>query len=578
MTMGKKIILSALVPLLFLGSVSLLLSNSALKAEGEAELKDLEEMMFHEKQDKLKSLVNITLGIIEAQYKAAQSADKSEQALFKEEAKRQISFLRYGSEGKDYFFILGMDLKTVMHPIKPSLVGKDLSGFTDPDGKKLFVEMANVCRSNGEGTVDYLWPKPGNDEPVSKISYVKLFEPWGWIVGTGIYVNDINRALAGVTGKVKENVAKQRNRLLLLNLIIIAVVFVILLFLTRKISRPVINTSIMLRDIAEGEGDLTRRIAVETRDEVGELGIWFNSFIDKLQEMIKDISRDADQLTVSATTLGELADGMSGGAEQTSQKATSVAGAAEEMSANMNNVSGAMEDAAGNVGMVATAIQEMTSTITEIEENSEKARTITGQAVTQAANASSQVATLGIAAQEIGKVVEAITEISNQVDLLALNATIEAARAGDAGKGFAVVANEIKELAKQTAEATAEIKDQIGSIQTTTDATVTEIESITSVVNENNEIVSTIASAVEEQSAATSEISNNIDQVVAGIQEANENVSQSSAVAQEMAREIAEVNMAADEMNENSSKVSSNADDLRQLADKLVTLVKTFKV
>jgi methyl-accepting chemotaxis protein len=189
-----------------------------------------------------------------------------------------------------------------------------------------------------------------------------------------------------------------------------------------------------------------------------------------------------------------------------SGRSNSVAGAAEAMSATMNSVAAASEQTATNVNMVASATEEMTATVQEIAHNSEKARTITESAVTQAGSASQKVGELGRAANEISNVTEVITEISEQTNLLALNATIEAARAGEAGKGFAVVANEIKELAKQTAQATQEIKAKIEGIQGSTAGTVNQIEQITGVINEVNEIVGTIATAVEEQAATSREI------------------------------------------------------------------------
>lgn len=497
---------------------------------------------------------------------------------FMDNAKKSISDLRYGSTGKDYFFIIGTDLKIVMHPIKPALNGKDVSGSADPNGKKLFVEMAQVCKDKGEGFVDYFWAKPGSDKPVAKLSFVKVFKPWGWIVGTGIYIDDIDRAVMAAEKNVKSTIAHQRNLILLVTLILIALTAILLTFIIRKLVAPVVKTNLMLRDIAEGEGDLTGRIEVDSQDEVGELAKWFNVFVGKLQKMIQDIAKDADSLNQSVSSLSNLSGQMSEGASATSDKATTVAAAAEEMSSNMGAVASSMDASAGNLDSVSAAITEMSSTIHEIATNAEKARSITIKAVEQVSTASSQVETLGVSAREIGNVLETVTSISEQTNLLALNATIEAARAGDAGKGFAVVANEIKELAQQTAEATEDIRHKVESIQRTTSDTVQEISNISEVVNENEDIVTTIASAVEEQSVAARDISTSINQMSQAIQEINDNVSQSSTVSQDIAQEIADVNHAACKINDDSSEVSDNADEMRQLSDRLAGLVRTFKV
>jgi len=191
-----------------------------------------------------------------------------------------------------------------------------------------------------------------------------------------------------------------------------------------------------------------------------------------------------------------------------------------------------------NMDMVATSAEEMTTTINEIARNSESARTITHEAVSKARGASVKVDDLGRAAQEISKVTETITKISEQTNLLALNATIEAARAGESGKGFAVVANEIKDLARQTAGASLEIKEKVHGIQHSTSVTVLEIEQILNIISDIDEIVSSIANAVEEQSATTREIADNVAQASVGIQEVSKNVNQSSDVSTDISKEI----------------------------------------
>jgi methyl-accepting chemotaxis protein len=241
-------------------------------------------------------------------------------------------------------------------------------------------------------------------------------------------------------------------------------------------------------------------------------------------------------------------------------------------------VAAASEQAATNVDMVAAAAEEMSATINEIAQNSEKGRVITGEAVSLTQDASVKVDKLGADAQEISKVTEVITEISEQTNLLALNATIEAARAGEAGKGFAVVANEIKELAKQTAQATHQIKSKIGSIQASTSDTVGRIKKVSQVINQVNEIVATIATAVEEQSTATREIAENVSQASQGIQEVNTNVAQSSEVAGSISKEIARVNLSADEMATSSSQVNISAHDLLKLATRMSQIVGGFKI
>ncbi len=361
-------------------------------------------------------------------------------------------------------------------------------------------------------------------------------------------------------------------------IVVIVAMLLMSVLIKHSITLPLRNTGGMLRDIAQGEGDLTKRLAVLSSDEVGDLSHWFNTFIDNLQGMIKNIAGNADTLSVSAKELTDLSGLMTDAANQMSNRADTVAAAAEEMNSNMDSVAAAMEQASTNTEMVATAAEEMTATISEIAQNSEKAAAISNEAVTQAKNASERVEALGIAALEVGKVTEAITEISEQTNLLALNATIEAARAGEAGKGFAVVANEIKELARQTAAATHDIKQKIEGIQGTTAGTVSDIEQISKIINDVNEIVSTIATAVEEQSVTTKEIASNVVQVSSGISDVNKNVAQSSTVAAQIANDISEVNQAASEMSNSSSQLNLNAEKLANLAEQLNRLVGKFRI
>lgn len=333
-------------------------------------------------------------------------------------------------------------------------------------------------------------------------------------------------------------------------------------------------------DFAEkmAEGDFTQTLDIDQKDEIGTLAEALNNMDSNLSQMFKGITDGVETLSSSSTELSAISQQMSAGSEQTSSKSNTVASAAEEMSSNMNSVAAAMEQAATNVNMVATAAEEMTATVNEIAQNSERARSITDEAVSQSKSASDKVDELGIAANEISKVTEVITEISEQTNLLALNATIEAARAGEAGKGFAVVANEIKELARQTAEATQEIKSKIEGIQGSTDETVTEIGQISKVINDVNEIVSTIATAVEEQSVTTQEIAGNVVQASQGISEVNQNVAQSSTVSGEIAKDIADVNQSAGEMSNSSSQVNKSAEELLGLARQLKEIVGKFKI
>jgi methyl-accepting chemotaxis protein len=345
--------------------------------------------------------------------------------------------------------------------------------------------------------------------------------------------------------------------------------------LTRAITKPLFKGVDLAKAMADG--DLTKSMDVDQRDEIGVLAKSLNEMTANLRQMFTDISQGVGKVDESSNQLAAIANQMSAGAESTASRSSLVATAAEEMSANQSSIAAAMEQASVNINMVASATEEMSATINEIARNSSDAKEITGKAVDQSLKASERVNELGRAADEINQVTEVITEISEQTNLLALNATIEAARAGEAGKGFAVVANEIKDLAKQTAAATLDIKNKIQGVQQATGVTVKEINDIGMVIADVDKIVATIAAAVEEQTATTREISQNVHQASQGIAEVNENVAQSSTVSAEIASDIATVNNSAAEMSQASAQVKISAEELSGIAEQLKTMMAKFK-
>ncbi len=303
-----------------------------------------------------------------------------------------------------------------------------------------------------------------------------------------------------------------------------------------------------------------------------------NNRTEELHALIRKISSHSETLSVSSAALSQLANQMLSSTVTMSEKAGNVAISAGDMNAKITHLSASMTNTTESFNAVASSIQEMTATIDEIAGNTNHAHGITEGAVAKTEAATGKVNRLGDAAQEIGKVSEVIAEISEQTNLLALNATIEAARAGDAGKGFAVVATEIKELARQTADATLQIKDRVTGIQQSTTETIDDIKEISDVVNSVNEVVTVITAAAEEQSVATREITGVLTGAADSITGISHNIAESSAVAEEIANNISVVNDTADEMTGNSTSVKKSAEVTLKLANQLMELTETIDI
>jgi len=522
----------------------------------------IENKFMVEKQESTRNLVEMAISILDG-YQKQVANGKMVAGTARKAALEDINRLRYA--GGNYVWINDQTATMILHPVKPELNGKNLADFKDPHGKKIFREFIEVCQRDGAGFVDYLWPKPGHAKPVPKISYVRLFPEWGWIVGTGIYVDDVAVQISGL-----------RYNLIFFSALVGLLVVASSYAACRTITGQLAKTVDFAKSVAAG--DLCRSVAIDQGDEIGILAAELNRMAAHLRQMLENITGGVKTLLTSSNGLSAISQQMAAGSEQSSEKAQNVSRAAQQMNDNMNAVSSASEQTSTNVQMVATAAEEMTATIGEIAGNMEKGRRIADDAIDQARNTSSQVGDLGQAMEDISKVTETIAEISEQTNLLALNATIEAARAGELGKGFAVVANEIKDLASQTADATHKIGEQISGIQVKTGDTVDKINQISAIIHDLCEIVNTVASAMEEQAVATREISSNVNQAAAGNEEVSKNVVQSAQVSASITQSINQVTQAAREMATGSSQVHDNARDLSDLAQQLSQMIGRFRI
>ncbi|MDX9709096.1 MAG: methyl-accepting chemotaxis protein [Trichloromonas sp.] len=457
-------------------------------------------------------------------------------------------------EGNNYFWINDLTPVMIMHPISPELDGKNLSNNRDPEGKALFVEMADVARSKGEGFVKYLWAKPGFSEPVPKLSFVKAVPQWGWVIGAGIYIDDIEADLA--------------QTLTLLVAIVAAVLLLamILAHLTaRDLSVPMARVVAMLKEMANGH--LGSRLRLDRRDEIGQLAATMDSFADDLEkEMVENLKRlAAGDLTVEVRprdnqdairgSLNRLAHDLNDLVGQIQAAGEQIASASAEVSDGSQHLSEGMTTSASSMEEVASSMTEIGSQTKHNAENAGQAQKLASSARAAAEKGSLQMQSMVSAMREINesgqnisKIIKVIDEIAFQTNLLALNAAVEAARAGQHGKGFAVVAEEVRNLAARSAKAARETAGLIeGSVAKTHNGTAIAeqtsgaLDEIVTSVARVSDLVAEIAAASSEQANGVSQVSIGMEQIDQVTQQATANAEESAAAAEELASQASQL-------------------------------------
>lgn len=506
--------------------------------------------LYKGKQVMTQNIVETTRGVL-TYYQQLEANGSMTTAEAQKAAMDQVRLIRYGQN--DYFWINDMQPVMVMHPMKPELEGQDLSKVKDPNGKELFNEMVKIAQLKGAGLVDYQWAKPGEKDPVPKISYVELFKPWGWIIGSGIYVDDVEAEFQNYLVRFS-----------IIGLAIAALMAVLVAILIRSITQPLRHSMQAMANIASGEADLTRNLDVSGNDELTTLSRDFNTFTDKLRSVIGQLFETSGALETSSNALGGLAGQTHKQSQQQSQQ---------------------ME-------LVATAVNEVTSAVQEVAKNAEQASNEVGDAEKQAGlgqrniEASLQqidqlsttineavgvIQSLADETTKIGSVLEVIGSIADQTNLLALNAAIEAARAGEQGRGFAVVADEVRLLAQRTQTSTAEIHTMIERLQKNSGAAVTVImessrasQATVEQASQAGASLVQIAQALRNLSALNASIASATLQQTHVVEDINQNVTQAAGLAQQ-STQAAEQSSAAGER-------------LGELAEQLNFLLRQFKV
>ena len=510
----------------------------------------LRNVMIDDRVAKVRSLTEVAREAIRVEYQRVKSGEISEE----EGRKLALALLRQQRyDGTEYFFVYDEQGTVMLNPSRPDREGKNLIDAADADGVHFIKALLDGSRAGGK-PVFYQFPKPGGEAPVPKVSYSLWMEEWHWMVGTGLYLDDINaefwrlaRTLVGVV------------------LVIVVIALAWVFMLTRHIAAPLVRLSAVTRRLVARDYDADALAVVGSKrsDEIGELAQAIGILRDEArqaEQLRHDLeSRRKETETERRAAALRLADAFEGSVKQVADvirgNADKMHGAAENMQ-NMarhalqtaDSMALAAGGASGNVETVAAATEELAAAISEISQQVQTSSTISQEAVVEAERTDQLVRGLAAAVGRIEEVSGMIRTIAAQTNLLALNATIEAARAGEAGKGFAVVAGEVKQLATQTARATQDISSEIEAVQKATEDAVEAIRGIGGTISNISQISATIAAAVEEQHAATSEISRNIQQASRGTAEVAANLDDLRKVTDEVGEQSAFVLGATKEM------------------------------
>ena len=520
----------------------------------------LKDNLYHGKNVEIQHTVESAWSVVDhyaQEYKnGAMSLEEAQSA-----AKQAINHMRF-DQGNNYFWIQDATPTMVMHPIKPELDGKSLSGITDPSGKALFVEMARVAGKDGEGFVDYQWSKPGATKPVGKASYVKEQADWGWIVGAGLYLDDIEAELSAIFYAVLAVVG-----------VVVILAMVLVYFVSRGISRPLKQAVAMLSSL-EG-GQLSSRMNLDQKDEVGQMAATMDKFADSLQNDIVaslrkladgnlnfDVVPHSDKDEIRSA-LKELGNDMNEIMSQVQVAGEQIAAGSTEVSDSSQALSQGATESASSLEEISASMQELSSQIKLSADNAGQASQLAGQARNAADNGKDSMQDMigamddiSASGQDIAKIIKVIDEIAFQTNLLALNAAVEAARAGQHGKGFAVVAEEVRNLAARSAKAASETAELIeGSVKkaengvTIADRTASGFNDIVDSIVKVTDLVAEIASASNEQAQG-------IQQVSIGLSQIDQVTQQNTASAEEGAAA--------------SEELSSQAEQLRQMLGRFI--------
>lgn len=538
MSISRRLWLILIVAVLMLLALGLLM------------LKQIHDDLYQAKRQQTQHVVQTASGILTF-YHGLETTGVMTREAAQKQALSAVRGLRYDHD--DYFWINDLTPVMIMHPANPKLDGQNLSAIRDPDGFAVFNEFVILAKAKGAGIVNYRWPKPGAEAPVAKTSYIQLFQPWGWIIGSGVYVDDVQAEFSGQVWKAS-----------FIGLGIAVVMALLVSLIARSIVRPLQDAVNAMGNIASGESDLTRSLDTHGQDEVTQLSRHFNSFTAKLRQVVGQLQVCANALGQSSQELGSNATRAHDRSQQQSQQMELVATA-------INEVTYGVQDVAKNAEHAASEMRDAQAQAQQGQVNIDGSLQQIDQLSGTISQAVEVIRTLSAESTQIGSVLEVIRSIADQTNLLALNAAIEAARAGEQGRGFAVVADEVRLLAQRTQKSTAEIQSMIERLQGHSEAAVKVISDSHSAsqltieqAGQAGASLTAIGQALRNLNGLNASIASATLQQAHVVEDINQNVTQAAGLSHSTA-------LAA----EQSSVASAH---LRGLSEQLDGLLRQFKV
>ena len=509
----------------------------------------VEKKLIREKELATKGVVEVAFMLISDYHSKAVSGELAEDEAQKK-AMMTVKTLRYKDNA--YFWINDLYPVMLMHPIKPDMDGKDVSDFQDPNGKYLFNEFIRTCQKNGEGFVDYFWPRPGSEKPVPKVSYVKLFKPWGWVVGSGIYIDD-----------VEVEIREMRFQVISATLVLSALLLILTYAVARIVSHPLNKAVDMFHQISQG--DLTIAVASESRqDEVGMLINAFRNMLDKVRSQTRETTEGTRTIASSISQISTTASQLAASSSETSASVSEIAITVEEVrqTAYLSN------DKAEYVAKIAEQSAHISERGKKATEDSVSGMDRIRQ---EMEHISESILKLSEQTYSVGEIISAVGDLADQSNLLSVNASIEAAKAGDYGRGFAVVAQEVKSLADQSKEATKQVKTILNDIRKAISVAVTATERGSRAVETGVYLSAQSGDSIEMLAGSVSKSAQAAIQIAASIQEQLAGMDQ-------LAEVMEDIKNASMRNTDGAGQLESAAENLDRLGQNLKRLALMFKV